>query len=377
MNSPARTAQPDPAAVMRSIIKRIATGPELSKDISLEEARDGMRFVLDGQVDPVQAGIFLIALRMKRETDDENKGVLEAIREAACTVTAPVDEVMDIADPYDGFKRTLPASPFLPAVLAACGVPAVSHGVERMGPKYGMTHRQVLHAAGLPVDLSPQQAAARLGDPDIGWAYVDQKAFCPKLYKLAALRTLIVKRPAITTAEVLVGPVRGRRKTHLVTGYVHKPYPRIYALLARQAGFDSALIVRGVEGGVIPSLRQTGKAFYYHDRGEEQSLEFNPMDFSVHQTVRAPQIPDGPAMEGEEGDDVAGIVDIAVVAKLAAEAGMEALAGKPGPTRDGLICAAALCLRHLKRHDSLKDAADAVREVLDSGKALERIQRLS
>lgn len=377
MNSPTRTAQPDPAAVMRSIIKRIATGPELSKDISLEEARDGMRFVLDGQVDSVQAGIFLIALRMKRETDEENKGVLEAIREATCSVTAPVDEVMDIADPYDGFNRTLPASPFLPAVLAACGVPAVSHGVERMGPKYGVTHRQVLHAAGLPVDLTPEEAAARLGVPDIGWAYVDQKAFCPKLYKLAALRTLIVKRPAITTAEVLVGPVRGRRKTHLVTGYVHKPYPRIYALLARQAGFDSALIVRGVEGGVIPSLRQTGKAFYYHDRGEEQSLEFNPMDFSVHQLVRAPQIPGGPAREGEDGDDVAGNVDTAVVAKLAAEAGMDALAGKPGPTRDGLICAAALCLRHLKRHDSLKDAADAVREVLDSGMALERIQRLS
>jgi anthranilate phosphoribosyltransferase len=148
-------------------------------------------------------------------------------------------------------------------------------------------------------------------------------------------------------------------------------------LLARQAGFDSALIVRGVEGGVIPSLRQTGKAFYYHDRGEEQSLEFNPMDFSVHQPVRAPQIPGGPAMEGEEGDDVAANVDSAVVAKLAAEAGMEALTGKPGPTRDGLICAAALCLWHLRRRDSLKGAADAVREVLDSGKALERIQRLS
>jgi anthranilate phosphoribosyltransferase len=377
MNSPTRTAQPDPVAVMRSIIKRIATGPELSKDISLEEARDGMRFVLDDQVDPVQAGIFLIALRMKRETDDENLGVLEAIREATCTVTAPVDEVMDIADPYDGFSRTLPASPFLPAVLAACGVPAVSHGVERMGPKYGVTHRQVLRAAGLPVDLTPEEAAARLGDSGIGWAYVDQKAFCPKLYKLAALRTLIVKRPAITTAEVLVGPVRGRQKTHLVTGYVHKPYPRIYALLARQAGFDSALIVRGVEGGVIPSLRQTGKVFYYHDQGEEQSLEFNPADLGIDQSVRAPQIPGKAVREGEENDEVVAHFDTAVVAKAAAAAGLEALAGKPGPTRDGLICAAALCLRHLQRRDSLKSAADAVREVLDSGKALKRIQRLS
>jgi anthranilate phosphoribosyltransferase len=228
---------------MHSILKRIATGPELSKDISREEARAGMRLVLDGEVDPVQAGVFLIALRMKRETDDENLGMLEAIREATLRATAPVDEVLDIGDPYDGYNRTLPAAPFLPAVLAACGVASVSHGVESMGPKYGVTHRQVLRAAGLPVDLTPEEAAARLGDPAIGWAYVDQKAFCPKLYALTGLRTLIVKRPAITTAEVLAGPVRGRLKTHLVTGYVHKPYPRIYAMLARHAGYDSALLV--------------------------------------------------------------------------------------------------------------------------------------
>ena len=372
---PAQTIPTDPAVVMRSIIKRIATGPELSKDISYEEARDGMRFVLEDQVDPVQAAIFLIALRMKRETDDENKGVLEAIREATSTVTAPVDEVVDIADPYDGFNRTLPASPFLPAVFAACGVPAISHGVERMGPKYGVTHRQVLRAAGMPVDLAPAEAAIRLGDPDMGWAYVDQKTFCPKLYNLAGLRTLIVKRPAITTAEVLAGPVRGRRKTHLVTGYVHKPYARIYALLARHAGFDSALIVRGVEGGVVPSLRQTGKVFYYHDRGEEQYLEFSPADLGIDQSVRAPKIP-GALKEGEESDDVAASFDTAAVAKVAAETGLEALAGRPGPTRDALVCAAALCLWHLRRHDSLKSAADAVRQVIDSGKALEHIQRM-
>jgi anthranilate phosphoribosyltransferase len=373
--SPAQVVQPDPAAVMRSIIKRIATGPELSKDISRDEARAGMRFVLDGQVDPVQAGIFLIALRMKRETDDENLGILDALREAAHIVTAAVDEVVDVADPYDGFNRTLPASPFLPVVLAACGIPAVSHGVERMGPKYGVTHRQVLRAAGVPVNLGPEQAAARLGEPDIGWVYVDQEAFCPKLYRLSTLRTLIVKRPAITTAEVLIGPLRGRRKTHLVTGYVHKPYPRIYALLAREARFDSALIVRGVEGGVIPSLRQAGKAFYYHDGGEEQPFEFSPADFGVEQSLRAPQIPGGLTKGEEAGDDVPENLDTAAVAKFAAEAGLDALRGRPGPTRNGLICSAALCLRCLKRYDSLESAANAVREVLDSGKALQRIQR--
>ena len=112
--------------LMRSIIQRIATGPELSKDITREEAQAGMRLVLDGAVDPVRAGVFLIALRMKRETDEENLGLLEAVREATLRATAPVDEVLDLGDPYDGYVRTLPAAPFLPAVLAACGVPTVT-----------------------------------------------------------------------------------------------------------------------------------------------------------------------------------------------------------------------------------------------------------
>ena len=90
---------------MRSVIQRIATGPEMSKDISRDEARVAMRAILEGQVDPVQAGIFLIALRMKRETDEENIGILEALREAGETVTAGVDVLIDIADPYDGFTR--------------------------------------------------------------------------------------------------------------------------------------------------------------------------------------------------------------------------------------------------------------------------------
>ena len=356
-------------ALMSSILKRIATGPELSKDISREEARAGMRLVLDAEVDPVQAGVFLIALRMKRETDDENRGLLEAIRDATLRATAPVDEVLDLGDPYDGYNRTLPAAPFLPAVLAACGVPTVSHGVQSMGPKHGVTHRQVLAAAGLPVDLSPQQAAARLGDARVGWSYVDQKAFCPKLYALTGLRTLIVKRPAITTAEVLAGPVRGRLKTHLVTGYVHKPYPRVYALLARHAGFDSALIVRGVEGGVIPSLVHTGRAFHYHDRGEETFTDFKPAELGIEQSVRAPRFP-GASDDGESEAPF----DAAAVAKAAAEAGRAALAGQSGATRDSLVYGAALCLWHLGRHGDLRSAARVVRGAIDSGKALERLR---
>jgi len=364
----------NPEITMRSIIQRIATGPELSKDISQEEAKAGMSFILDGKADPVQAAIFLIALRMKRETDDEMKGILDALLDVTETVTAKVNDVVVLADPYDGYNRTIPSSPFLPAVLAELGVHMVSEGVESVGPKYGATHKQVLRAAGVPVDLSPQQAAERLSDSNVGWAYMDQSQFAPKLYGLMELRSKIVKRPALTTLDVLLGPVRGAHKTHLVTGYVHKPYPRIYSLLARHAKFDSCLLVRGVEGGVTPSLRQAGRCVYYHDMGEEIGLDLDPQELGIDQTVRAAPLPDDLPKSSRPGDEIAIAVDINAMAKATADIGLRTLQGMLGPVRDGMIYTGALVLFHLKRFDSLAKAAEAVTDVLDSGKARERVK---
>jgi len=359
---------------MRSVIQRIATGPELSKDISLDEARLGMQAILDAEVDPVQGGIFMIAMRMKRETDDEQRGVLEAVRAATDHVVAEVDEVVDIADPYDGYNRCLPASPLLAPVLAECGVPAVSHGLDAVGPKFGVTHRHILEAAGIPVDLSPQEAAARIGDPAVGWSYVDQRAFAPKVHDLVPLRGTIVKRQVVTTVEVMARPIHGRKKTHLVTGYVHKPYPRIYALLARHAGFDSALLVRGVEGGVVPSLRQKGVCFNYQRMGEEQSFNIDPGALGIEQSVRAPQLPEDLPTASRPGDEIAVAVDVRATAQAAAQAGMAALEGQRGPTYDSLVFSGALILWHLGREQTQQAGADRIRAVLDSGAAARRLR---
>jgi anthranilate phosphoribosyltransferase len=359
----------DPKALMHSIIQRVATGPELSKSISRDEARRGLHAVLEHQVDPVQAGIFLIALRMKRETDDEVIGVQQALIEVTESVTAPVDEVLTLADPFDGYNRTLPAAPFLPPVLAACGLPTVCTGMESIGPKYGVTYRLVYKAIGLPLDLSPTQAAQRLTGN--GWAYCDQARYAPRLHALKDLRKLMVKRQAITTAETQAMPVRGRLRNHFMTGFVHKPYPRIYALLAREAGFDSALIVRGVEGGVIPSLRQDARMFVYRDRGEEVQWDFNPAQAGITQDVRAPLLPGHTEGADLEKDKIA--FDATMMAGAAAEAGLAALSGRKGATYDALVMGSGLVLWGLGKADSLVAGAECARRSLDSGAAKGRL----
>ena len=362
----------DPKSLMRTIIQRIATGPELSKNISREEARLGAKAILENRIDPVQAAIFFIALRMKRETLDENKGVLDAVLETTRRVVAMVEEVVDIGDPYDGYNRCLPAAPFLGPLLAELGVHVVSHGLDRVGPKYGVCARHILQAAGVPVDLSPAQAADRLSDPALGWTYIDQAQSNSGLHNMVGLREQIIKRQVLTTVEVLSKPVAGRNKTHFITGFVHKPYPPIYAELARVAGFASACIIRGVEGGVVPSLRQAGRYFHYHDMGPESEVAIDPASLGIHQEVRAVPLPESvTAAEGE--DEIVAAIDIPATARAAAEAGMSALRGTKCAFYDSLVLGGAIILHHVGKADSLADAAAQIRSVLDSGRAARRV----
>lgn len=365
-------SQQQARALMRSVIQRIATGPELSKDIEQEEARGAMRAILDGHIDPVQSAIFLIALRMKRETPEENRGVLSGIMDCTTRATAEVDELVDIGDPYDGYNRTLPPSPFLPALMAACGVPAVSHGMETASPKFGVTHRQVLRAAGKNDSLSPAAAAKQIADPGIGWAYTDQSQFCPKLNALMDFRKLVIKRPTITTVETETMPVRARGKTHHVCGYVHKPYPPVYAMLAAHAGFDSALLVRGIEGGVIPSLRQPGKLFSYAGENVVREADPSPQELGFEHELRAVPVPDSCKQENDGSNEVTGEYNRVAFARAAVDAGLAALGGEKGMTYDALVYAAANILWHLGKYDTIAAAADFVRGVLDSGEALQR-----
>ena len=201
--------------LIHSIIQRIATGPDLSKDIDLEEARLGMEAILKGEVDDVRSAIFLIALRMKRETMDENKGILAAIQNLTTNQKVDVENLIDIGDPYSGYNRSIPVSSFLPPLLAELGLPALIHGLNSVSPKFGLTHRHVSELMGCDVNMSSNSAKVRIENAQIGWAYLDQSQYCSGLHDLVELRDRVIKRTVLNTVETLIGPLRGN-KTHSI-----------------------------------------------------------------------------------------------------------------------------------------------------------------
>ena len=359
-------------AFVRDAIGRVATGPEYSKDLSFAEAHRLMQHILDDVTDPVQAGIYLIALRMKRETEDENGGSLQAVLDSTDRVTADVEQVVDIAEPYDGYLRGAPVMAFLPALLAACGVPACSHGLDEVGPKFGVTQRKVLQAAGSDVDMSPAQAAARLAQSSIGWAYIDQASFCKPLHDLVPLRKRMIKRPVLTTVEVLAKPICGQVSTHLITGYVHKPYPPVYEKLAKLAGFDSAAIIRGVERGITPALNKPAKYFEYHGAdGELKAVDLAPEKLGIDQSLRCEPIPETCFTTDQTSEPT---VDVEALAVASAQAGLAVFDGKQSAARDCLLYSAAIVLKHMGRADTLLDGARLAAAAIASGKAKQCFQ---
>ena len=373
-----------PFDVISSALQEVATGPELSKSISLEHARSAMELIVDQQVDPVQAGIFLIAMRMKRETDEENSGMFSALRERSPMQRVNCETVIEIGDPFNGFLRTLPASPFLPAVLASCGICAYSHGVERTGPKYGVTHAMVLKNAGIDTGMSLENGRHRLESPDQGWCYLDQAAYFPALSQLLSLRTKMVKRTCLTTYETLLGPFRGEN-SHLLNGFVHKNYPQVYSQLARESGFDGAAIVRGVEGGCIASLSQPSRYVSFTGKGGDRKQSIRPQDVGIERRERGIPIPQSMQREnrvstslagGSAQDSVSVPIDVDAAAAETARLGLGALSGEPGPMRDSLIYGGAVCLVQCGQFTNMQQAAQRVRSALDHGDAMARFDAL-
>jgi anthranilate phosphoribosyltransferase len=125
---------------------------------------------------------------------------------------------------------------------------------------------------------------------------------------------------------------------------------------------------------VIPSLQQPSKVFYYHGDAELEPMPVNPATIGINQSSRAVPIPDESTGPADASDDAARVLDTDAMAQAAAQAGIRALEGSRGAAYDSLIYGAAICLFHLKRYSTLEAAADAVRNVLDSGVPLARFR---
>lgn len=337
---------------IRDCIRRMAIGPKASKDLTREECSRAMGTILSGGTSDVTASVFLMGLRLKRETLDENLGVLDALRGASLQWTSSCEEIVDIADPYDGFHKKSHWTLYRAALLGAMGVPVVVHGGTQIPPKYGTTARDLIAFHGKLGMGAVSLAGTKACLDACGWTYADLRTFCPGLESLRHIRHEMVKRTCLATVEKLILPIRGTEKTGVVTGYVHSGYEGVLQDILRASGVAWARVVRGPEGHTsFHGFRETRVVGY--------PAHMKPSE--VWQIARREGAEQGRAF---------------VSVEESAKRGLAALApGAVTEERTQIVEEAAAIMGWSGRVDSELEGIECANRALDSGEALKHFER--
>jgi anthranilate phosphoribosyltransferase len=139
------------------------------QDLSQDEMVAVMRQVMTGEASSAQIGALLVALRMKGESIDEIAGAVRVMRELATAVEIKADNLIDLVGTGGDGANLFNISTASSFVAAAAGVNVAKHGNRSVSSSTGSA--DVLEAAGVQLDITPQQVARCVEELGVGFMF--------------------------------------------------------------------------------------------------------------------------------------------------------------------------------------------------------------
>lgn len=232
----------------RKIIKEVGRGKNHARDLDVDTARELYTRMLNGEVDDLEMGGILIALRIKGEGEAEMQGFYQAMQQQAIRLTPPVAKPMPIVIPsYNGARKQANLTPLLAILLHKFGFPVLVHGVSE-DPGRVLTET-IFALLGVEATHHAGQAQAKLdGSQPV---YLPVSAFCPPLEKQLALRWRMGVRNSAHTLAKLATPFAEDAALRL-SSVSHPEYLSKVATFFSAIG-GRALLMHGTEGEVYAS----------------------------------------------------------------------------------------------------------------------------
>jgi anthranilate phosphoribosyltransferase len=328
--------------VVRAALAAVVDGDTLS----LEQARDAMAAVMDGEATPAQLGALLVALRMRGETVDELAGFATAMRARVLRVEAPAGAI-DVVGTGGDRSGTFNISTAAAIVVAAAGVPVAKHGNRAITSASGSS--DVLDALGIVIQQTPDEAAESLHED--GFAFLFAPDFHPAMMHAGPTRREIGVRTAFNLLGPMTNPAGVARL--MVGAGDARAAPRMADVL-RRLGTERAFVVHG-EG--IDELPLDGSGVRYDVTPEGVGYEaVSPESVGLARAAREALAGGTPAQNAEIVEAV--------------------LRGVDGPRRDVVLLNAAAALELAGRAASLGEGVVLAGATIDSGAAVDRLERL-
>ena len=249
-------------------VRALGKGPNLSRPLSQDEARDALALIFSGGVEPVQLGAFLCLLRVKTETPGEVAGMVQACR---ATVSLPDSMGAEIDWPaWAGKSRRQPHFIHAALALAAQGVSVFMHGAEdhTQGRLYVS---EALEHLGLSAAATGEDAKRRL--KDYGFAYMTLDRLSPAMAQLMDLKRLLGLRSPIHTVGRVLNPSGAPFSLSSVT---HPPYLELHRGAAMLLGQSRMATFKG-DGGEAERRPEKPCDVLYLDDGQPAHEEWPPM----------------------------------------------------------------------------------------------------
>jgi anthranilate phosphoribosyltransferase len=318
------------------------------QDLGNQEMRQVMRQIMTGEASPAQIGGFLIGLRMKGETVDEIAAAAAVMRELASGVELSGEHLVDIVGTGGDGSNTFNISTTCTFVVAAAGGKVAKHGNRSVSSKSGAA--DLLEAAGVRLDLSPEQVARCVNEIGVGFM------FAPMHHSAMKHAIGPRKEMGVRTIFNVLGPLTNPAGVpNQLLGVFSAELDEPLAEVLRQLGSQHVLVVRSDDGMDEISIGAPTQVAELKD-GRIDSYTIQPEDFGLQRADIAAL-----AVDGAEQS-------LAIVRKV--------LAGEPGPARDIVLLNAGAAIYAADLTESMAAGVARAAEVIDSGAAAAKLDAL-
>ncbi|HXJ72826.1 MAG TPA: anthranilate phosphoribosyltransferase, partial [Candidatus Dormibacteraeota bacterium] len=241
-------------------------------------------------------------------------------------------------------------------IASAAGITVAKHGNRAITSQAGSA--DVLEALGVRIDLSPEQAAAFLRDHQFAFLFAPR--YHPAFKNIADARKLCAERGERTIFNFLGPVLNPARPTAQLVGV---PNPKLCEPLAHVL---QALCVR--RAMVVSGAAGSGQLDEFSTLGQTVVAEFYQYHAFTNSTFSGDEFP----LQKVVLSDLRG-GDAATNAKII----RDILQGNDrGPKRDAVLLNSAAALFVADRAKTMIEGWDVAAEVIDSGRALARLDEL-
>ncbi|NBN64112.1 anthranilate phosphoribosyltransferase [Pannonibacter tanglangensis] len=327
----------------KAFIARIAEGDALSRD----EARAAFDIILSGEATPSQLGGFLMGLRLRGETVDEVTGAVASMRARMLPVAAPADAI-DIVGTGGDATGSYNISTCAALVVAGCGVKVAKHGNRSLSSKSGSS--EALAQLGVNIDIGPERISACVAEAGIGFMFAPLHHAAMK--HVGPTRIELGTRTIFNLLGPLSNPAGVKRQ---MTGVFDGRWVEPIAHVLKNLGSEHVWIVHGSDG--MDEITTTGPTEVAELKdGVVRTFTITPADAGLP-TARFEDLKGGTPEEN-------------------AAALRAVLAGAKNPYRDVVLINAAASLIVAGKVATLPEGVALAARSLDSGDALDRLERL-